>query len=339
MAGKPWVAVLLALAASAAAPPGPRDSAVFDHYPALANGSELARRTLTPLTLLEVRRMLAASGKTLVESQLDLTNERFLLYVPPRPPAGGYGLLVFVPPWSEARLPQGWPGVLDRLGVIFVSAAGSGNDADVLTRREPLALIAEQNVARLYPVDPARVFIGGFSGGAHVAQRLALAYPDIFAGALLDAGSDPIGDHAAALPAADLFARFQIDTRVVYVTGSRDAARLAMDTDSLSSMRHWCVAGATADQVPDSGHQAADPAALGRALVALQTPVKVDAARLAICRAGLDREKAKAFAEVESLIAAGHADKAREALIRLDARFGGLAAPRSVTLAERLAAQ
>jgi len=187
-------------------------------------------------------------------------------------------------------------------------------------------------------VDPGRVFVGGFSGGAHVAERLALAYPEIFRGALLDAGVDPIGEHAATLPAADLFDRFQSTSRLFLVTGSKDQMRLDMATDSVSSLRRWCVAGVMADEIPDAGHKVADPAALARAFTALQAPVKVDTGKLAACRAGLARDMTGAFDEVASLIAAGRKDEAMKALIRLDARFGGLAAPHSVELAEKLAA-
>ena len=55
-------------------------------------------------------------------------------------------------------------------------------------------VLAAYNVMKRYAVDPQRVFVSGFSGGARVAMRLALAYPDLFRGALMDAGSDPIGD-------------------------------------------------------------------------------------------------------------------------------------------------
>lgn len=57
-------------------------------------------------------------------------------------PPHGFALLVFVPPWQDARLPPEWAKVLDRYGAIFVSAARSGNDENVLGRREPLALLA-----------------------------------------------------------------------------------------------------------------------------------------------------------------------------------------------------
>jgi pimeloyl-ACP methyl ester carboxylesterase len=59
------------------------------------------------------------------------------------------------------------------------------------------------------------------SGGSRVALRLALGFPDVFRGAFLNAGSDPIGDAQTPLPPAELFSRFQEMTRL--------AARIGMD--------------------------------------------------------------------------------------------------------------
>jgi hypothetical protein len=310
-------------------------SITFSDYPPAAQSSELLQRVASPLTVQKVRRNLA--GRSLVERPLDLSRERFLLYVPPRSPARGYGLLVFVPPWDGAALPAGWRAELDKAGVIFVGAAGSGNDANVLGRREPLALIAEANVARLYKLDPERIYVGGFSGGAHVAERLALAYPDVFSGALLDAGADPIGDHAAPIPDADLFARFQARSRIYLVTGSKDQGRLDMANDALSSLSHWCVANITSDEIPDAGHKIADPAALGRALKALDASPKADSKRLAGCRSGVADDLSRMSDKVEALVSQGRRDEAQKALMALDAHFGGLAAARSLALSERLA--
>jgi predicted esterase len=326
------------LASAALAQPsqsGLQPDAVFSDYPPVAQSSQLIARLASPLTAEQMRRALA--GRSLDERPLDLSKERFVLYVPAKAPEGGYGLLVFVPPWNEAVLPNGWQPVLDRLGVIFVAAEASGNDANVLTRREPLALIAEANVEKRYRIDPALVFVGGFSGGAHVAERLALAYPDIFSGALLDAGADPIGDHAAPLPEAELFARFQATSRIYLLTGSKDQGRLDMATDAVSSLGRWCVANTASDEIPDAGHRIADPAALERALKALAAAPKPDGSRLAACRARVAHDEAAASEKVETLLAAGRREEAKKALIDLDARFGGLAKARSVALFERLA--
>jgi hypothetical protein len=94
----------------------------------------------------------------------------------------------------------------------------------------------------------------------------------------------------------------------------------------------------TADRIGDAGHQIADAAALAHGLEVMETPVKVDEGRLAACRKGVDTQLTKAFAEVETFMAAGRKDAATKALVGLDARFGGLAAPRSIDLAEKLAA-
>jgi pimeloyl-ACP methyl ester carboxylesterase len=305
----------------------------FTDYPALAENSELLRRVATPLTVLEMRRMLTASGKALAEHSVDLSREKFVVYAPARAPAEGYGLLVFVPPWTDARLPPGWAPVLDKFGVIFVSAANSGNDVSPVTRRQPLALIAEGAIARRYPLDPDHVFVGGFSGGSRVALRLALGYPDVFRGVMLNAGSDPIGDAAAPLPPKDLFLRFQTATRLVYVTGDKDQAAAPADVDSMSSMRRWCVAGVSVESMPDAGHQIPDAAALARVLTALQTPVRSDPGKFAACQGGIEKQLTNGLDQVESLIAAGKRDAAHKQLLKLDAKFGGLAATRSVDLA------
>ncbi|MDQ2877845.1 MAG: hypothetical protein M3R41_02040, partial [Pseudomonadota bacterium] len=146
----------------------------------LASNAELARRLLTPLTSAQLPMRLKAMGKGLREQPVDLAQEHFYLRVPATKPATGYGLIVFVPPWEDAHLPGDWGPVLDRLGLIFISAARSGNDDNPIARREPLAILAAHHAMTHYPVDPSRVIIAGFSGGSRVALRLALAYPDLF---------------------------------------------------------------------------------------------------------------------------------------------------------------
>ncbi len=313
----------------------------FTDYSALSTKLELARRSLRPLTAARSPRILTQSGPQVSEQPVDLSHEAFVLYVPARPPPRGYALLVFVPPWQDARLPAGWAPVLDRYHVIFVSAARSGNEASVLGRREPLALLAEHNVVARYPVDPQRVYLAGFSGGSRVAMRLALAYPDVFRGAILNAGSDPIGDADIPLPPRDLFLRFQSSSRLVYLTGEADLTNLEMAAVSMRSMRKWCVFDTDAEVNPRvgrsvAGHEVADSAALSRALDAMLKPVRPDPDRLAACRSGLEGELLAELQRVESLIATGKREAAQESLEEIDKRFGGLAALRSVELAGKI---
>src|ERR1700689_892625 len=128
------LAVLGAAGAPADEPTGLREEVVFSEYTPLAANAELVRRMLSPLAAAQVQATLTQSHEKLIEQSVDLSAERFVLYVPPQAPPHGYGLLVFVPPWEEARLPPGWAQVLDRAGVIYVRAAHSGNGADVMAR-------------------------------------------------------------------------------------------------------------------------------------------------------------------------------------------------------------
>ncbi len=315
---------------------GLQTEVVFSDYSPLSASAEIMRRLLSPLAAREVQRSLESSAERLRAQSVDLAAERFVLYVPARAPARGYGLLVFVPPWDEAQLPRGWAPVLDRQGVIFVSAARSGNSADVVGRREPLAILAADNVTRRYPVDPQRVYVGGFSGGSRIALRLALAYPDLFRGALLNAGSDPLDAGPPSPPARALLERFQESTRIVFVTGEHDALHLSMDRASLESMSEWCVFDTAVEITPGAAHELAGPAALARALDALASHLRPAAAKLAACRKALDARLTARLAQIRALIDAGRKGEARKLLEETDRQFGGLAAPQSAALAAAL---
>jgi predicted esterase len=336
-----WLGLLLLpLVALADEPPssvtGLQRDVVFSDYSPLSRSQELARRLLTPLNARQIDRAVARSELALREQSIDLAHEKFVMYVPSRAPPHGYLLLVFVPPWADARLPQGWTAALEQHGVIFVSAANSGNDADILERREPLALLAAQNVMARYPVDPQRVYIGGFSGGSRVALRIALGYPDLFHGVLLNAGSDPIGAADAPLPPADLFNTFQLTTRLVYLTGGKDTVNLNKDGSSELSMRNWCVFNVEPLEIPRLGHDVADSIALNRALGRLEATNPPDPGKLAECRARIAEKITSELRRVEDLVAAGKSGDARKALERIDTRYGGLAAPRSLSLAGQI---
>jgi predicted esterase len=335
-----WRAALLWLA-SACATPGQGIARVetFASHAPYARNAEIATRMLTPLIAARVLTALQAGGEHSREFAIELANERFDTYVPPHAPASGYGVLVFVPPWDDSEFPDRWEHTLDEHGIILVIPVASGNDRDVLDRRVPLALEAAYNVAARYRVDPARVYIGGFSGGSHVALRVALAYPDVFHGALLNAGSDPIGTAVTSLPSPELFAQFQAETRIVYATGSRDDPRFEDDAVSKRSLERWCVFDAAFASMPDGMHQLPDVDALRRALAVLEHARPMHDEQLAACRARLAHELDSALAQVDVLAAAGNYDRARAALIAIDEQFGGLAGPRVLAKQAELAAR
>jgi pimeloyl-ACP methyl ester carboxylesterase len=278
---------------------------------------------------------IAKSGKTVSEQSIDLEHERFAVYVPPTTPENGYALLVFVLPWENATVPPGWTRVLDEHGMIFVTAARSGNETSVMDRREPLALLAAHNIMQRYRIDRRRIYAGGFSGGSRVAMRLALAYPDLFRGALLNAGSDPIGTGKIRLPPADLMRRFQETSRLVYVTGKEDASNIDSDARSRDSMRHWCVLDIATQTIAFGRHEVAPATALARGIDALEAHEQPASDKLASCRRGYEQELDDQLHQVETLQASGKMDAATRLLDAIDQRFGGLAAPRSIDLARR----
>lgn len=320
------LAPLAGTGSSVAPPTGLQQNVVFDAYTPLSGSAELERRVLSPMMAAQVQRAVA-SGRVHVRAQsVDLTRERFSVYVPPAMPEKGYGLLVFVSPWNEASVPPLWIGQLDKRGIIFVTAAKSGNSAKALDRREPLALLAAYNIMRRYHVDPSRVYIGGFSGGSRVALRLALAYPDLFRGALLDAGSDPIGDAQVHLPPADLMRRFQESSRLIFMTGANDGENLDLDERSRRSLRGWCVSGIVTLNVPFTRHELASVETFAKALDAVETPVVLDTGKRAVCRAKYEDELDALLRQIEALQAQGKTAETLSLARKIDERFGGLAA-------------
>jgi dienelactone hydrolase len=301
----------------------------FDQYDKHSSNVELMERLLSPLTAERLRREVSRSGKVLADYAVDLANERYVLYVPSHVPVGGFGVIVFVPPWEDARVPPDWITPLEESGVILISAARSGNEESALGRREPLALLALDNIKYQYPVNPERVYVAGFSGGARVALRLALGYPDVFRGAILNAGSDPIGTREVPLPSRDLLHLFQLSTQLVYLTGDRDELHLADDMASQGSLRQWCVFNVYQHTLPLIGHEIASGSALRQALKDLRNSPRTDVQRLSACQSKIDLVLDEKFQHMLELTRNGRAVDADKALGEIDERYGGLAAPRS----------
>lgn len=342
--GRPraWLAgaAALLIAASVRASPGDDRSQVVSltQYTPLASNLGMAERLLSPLKAAQIPERLAALGKAMRDQPIDLRREQFRIYVPRKAPAAGYGLLVFIPPWDDNHLPAGWGAVLEAKGIIFVSAARSGNAAESLSRREPLALLAAYNVSHQYAVDGSRLYVSGFSGGSRVALRLAVAYPDVFRGALLDAGADTVGQSGFPLPPRSLFDRFRTSSRIVYFTGERDVFNVRQSIDSADSLRRWCVANVSLRSQIDLGHDVIPPAALAASLGEIDKPPRAPTPRETQCWARVVADIDGRLDQVDAAIRRSDRAGALTLLERIDKRFGGLAAPRSPALAKILEA-
>jgi pimeloyl-ACP methyl ester carboxylesterase len=337
-------ALVLSLSASAAETQGgdaglQRD-VVFSDYSPLSRSAEVARRVLSPLANEEVARLSASSHLTLREQAVDLARETFAVYVPAAAPPQGYALLVFIPPWQQGYVPKGWSSVLDKHGMIFVSAANSGNAENVIDRRIPLALLEAHNIMQRYPIDKDRVYIGGLSGGSRVAMRVALSFPDLFHGALLNAGSDPIGGASEpVLPLMDLFRQFQASSRLVYVTGTADNWNIENDISSRHSMNQWCIFQTSTESVQNLGHEIAPSAALDHALSTLDARSPVNPEKLAACMQSIAKQLDAKLQGVKALVDRGRHHEAWQQLVKIDVRYGGLAAPDSVALSRQIGEQ
>jgi predicted esterase len=333
-------ALSYAMGARAADAPTPavglQSDVVFSEYSPLARGETLAARLLSPLTVEKMFGRAEHPRRRLAEQLIELANEKFTFFVPSQLPPQGYALLVFVSPSETAMVPTSWLPVLERHGMIFVSASKSGNTQGVFDRRVPLALLAAHNLLQRYPIDKNRVYIGGMSGGSRVSLRVALAYPDVFHGALLHSGSDRIGSAEEPLPTAELFRQFQESSRFVYLTGQNDPFVLAKDEESRASLQEWCVFDIHVEPLPFVGHELAGSKKFDSALSALDAHEAPNPNKLAACRARRQGELTAKLQLAEQMIGRGESKDAGALLDKIDTSFGGLAAPTSLALAHKI---
>jgi len=328
---------LVALCSIAASPGAiPKFRAVsFAETTPLARNGELIKRLFSPFASADLAKK--NDRATLNTYPIDPRQEKFGLYVPTEKPARGYGLLVWVSPLDGAGMPLGWSPILEQRGVIFVTAARSGNDTSPLGRRIPLALTAAANVVRKYPIDPNRIWIAGFSGGSRIAERMALAYPDVFSGAILDGSSDVIGSADVPLPPRDNFERLLDRTSIVFSTGQDDEYNTSDAKRVVSSLREHCFDRLAIEVRPHEGHEMMKAASLAKAIEFLDRTREQASPADRQCREQLysriDAELARAEA-----IAQQRGRGARAAIDTIDRRYGQLAAPRSLELRARVGA-
>lgn len=170
-----------AATASAQFPNGYFETA-FELLPPYARSDVIAARMLPP-----EERDPALLGE-LSGYSIDPRDEQWQVYAPESCARVECGILVWVHPTDAMKMDYLWRQVFDAHDMLYVAALRSGNDRETFSRRIPLALTGLGAMVEKYKVDAARVYVGGFSGGSKVAQKIAFAFPDIFHGAILDAG-------------------------------------------------------------------------------------------------------------------------------------------------------
>ncbi len=310
----------------------------FDRYSPLVAADEFSRRVFSPTTHDRLQRFQQQIGQHAVEQTVDLAQERFDVFLPSTKPAAGYGVIVFVSPIERWPLTRDWKKVLDRQGILWVSALRSGNQQNVYERRIPLALHALENLRARYPLDPRRIYISGFSGGSRTAMRIAASYADVFTGAILIGGAKAMGEEDFAPPPAELMQALQTRMQVVYSTGKHDAPNLRLDQRSFDALGERCVAGISRIRIPNVGHEVPDRKTLERVLRRLAEPIAPAALdQQARCMQALTARIDADLTAAEQAWAAGDKARAGERLGAADLAWGGLASARLVRLARELA--
>ncbi len=141
----------------------------------------------------------AFGGKTLepkyrdvhVSYGLDPKNERYLVHIPESYTGDVfYGLVIFIDAEEVVtEVPDGWASILDARRMLFVAPENGGNDQDS-DRRMGLAVLGALEMMKHYRIDPSRVYVAGYSGGARMAGKLGFYQSDLFHGTIQNCGAD-----------------------------------------------------------------------------------------------------------------------------------------------------
>jgi predicted esterase len=161
----------------------------------------------------------------------DVTKEKFRIVIPKTyAHTAKWGLLVYINADDGAGLPAGYETILEKRKLLAVAAYKAGNPRNIFDRFR-LAIDAAFNMEKRFNIDPSRVYVSGFSGGGRVASMLAVAYADLFSGAIplcgvnfyTDIPSEP-GKHwpRGYVPVEPALKIAKEKGRYVLVTGEKD---------------------------------------------------------------------------------------------------------------------
>lgn len=269
-----------------------------------------------------------AAGTLPAGPSIDPAKESWHVYVPESYDGSEpYGVLVWVAPYDTGEMFFGWQGVLNDQKLIYVAADRSGNDQGVMDRRVPLALTGLANIMTQYKIDPARIYIGGFSGGGIVASRIAAAYADVFTGGLFVSTSEGIGSSDTPVPPLDRYKLMQTRGRYVFTSGDEETTNQVMNERSVDEYKSLCVLRVDYIHIPNATHGDLEPRIFARAMKYLDNPPAVDTSDQAECEQKLTARRADAIDAVKRAIQAGEEAKAHDLLINLTESFGPLAEP------------
>ena len=173
-----------------------------------------------------------------------------------------WGLLVWVSPSPQPRIPEDWPSVLAKHKLLFVGPYNADNERGAIDRCR-LALDASYNMRLRYRISPKRIFVSGFSGGGRIASILGVAYSDIFTGTIpicgvnfymtIPAGGDQEwkADYKTQTPHLNTA---KTNGRFCLITGDNDVNRQNTSAVYEYGFKQFGFASVQYLQVPGMGH-------------------------------------------------------------------------------------
>ena len=115
------------------------------------------------------------------------------------------GILIWISPMPDGRIPAIFEPALDNLGLIAIGIDNNGNQRPITDRLQN-HLDSIETIAQHYRIDRSRIYLTGMSGGGRCSGILQIAFPELFAGAVPIVGLDtyhnaPTGDPGKFWPA------------------------------------------------------------------------------------------------------------------------------------------
>lgn len=193
------------------------------------------------------------------------------------------GLLVWIATADSGGEVPGWADVLEKRNLILIGPNKAGNDRLVWDRAR-LALDAVHNMGKRYALDPHRIYVCGYSGGARTASRLGLCYADVFRGGMYMGGMDfykaipnpakpkEVWPAVFPKPAGELLRKTRKESRHVAMAGTDDFNLPPSKAMAEEMQKREEFAHATFMEMTGKGHEWADAEWLEKALEFLDTP-------------------------------------------------------------------
>ncbi|MBC8355616.1 MAG: hypothetical protein H8E66_26860 [Planctomycetes bacterium] len=153
----------------------------------------------------------------------DSTKQRYELFLPPRYSSRNPSpVVLFISPGKQPSGLTSFRKACMKLGVIFVSPYGAGNDCPG-PQRVRITLDVLDDVRRRFNTDVDQTYIGGFSGGGRMACHIGFALPEYFGGVIPVCAAGDLRDESW------LRRRCVDRLSVALVTGERDFNRAEIE--------------------------------------------------------------------------------------------------------------